>query len=205
MGSTSENTNSIGWPGLLEIEHGRGRGIERDEVRAGGDRARDAEMALHPVGLVRQVFVDVVGAVFLGEGVKQIERRVVVMRIAGDHLAAEFGLEEIERRLRRCLRLQLLRVVGIGQQADIPDDEGPVGILERLVDGVEALRLEGEHLSLLLPAHEVLRGLEQHHVGFQLAVLELLLDLLIQHIAEAAFDRHRQARKLRSKSRASGS
>jgi hypothetical protein len=32
--------------------------------------------------------------------------------------------------------------------------------------------------------------------AFQLEILELLLDLLIQHIAEAAFDGHRQAREL---------
>ena len=105
-------------------------------------------------------------------------------------------LEEIERRLRRVSGFSSSRVVGIGQRADVPDDEGAVGILERRVDGVEALRLEGEHLALPLPAHEVLRGLEQHHVGLELAVLELLLDLLIEHVAEAAVDRHREARKL---------
>ena len=100
-------------PGLLQIENGRGRCIERDDVRAGGNRARDAQVTLHPVGLVRQIPIDVLGAVFLGEGVKQIERRVVVMRIARDHLAAEFPLEEIERRFRSILRFHLLRIVGI--------------------------------------------------------------------------------------------
>jgi hypothetical protein len=70
-------------------------------------------MPLHPVGLVRQVFVDVVGAVFLSNGVKQVERGVVVVRIAGDHLAAEFRLEEIKRGSRGRLRLQLAGVVGI--------------------------------------------------------------------------------------------
>src|SRR5262249_10788330 len=83
--------------GLLEIEEVRGGRSEGDDVRAGVHRARDAQMTLHPVGPVRQILVDVVGAVFLGERVKQIERRVVVMRIAGDHLAAKFPLEEIER------------------------------------------------------------------------------------------------------------
>ena len=153
-------------------------------------------MALHPVGLVGDIFVEIVGAVFLRDGVEQIERRVVVVRIAGDHLAAELGLEEIERRFRRVFRLHVLGVVGIGERADVPDDERAVGILERLVDGVEALRLEGEHLALSLPAHEILRGLEQHHVGCELSILELLLDPLIEHVAEAAFDRHREAGKL---------
>src|SRR5262245_36729829 len=90
----------------------------------------------------------------------------------------------------------MLGVVGIGERADVPDDERAVGILERLVDGVEALRLEGEHLALALPAHEILRSLEQHHVGGELAVLELLLDPLVEHVAEAALDRHREAGKL---------
>src|SRR5262249_14290777 len=81
------------------------------------------------------------------------------------------------------------------ERADIPDDEGAVRILERGIDGLEAFRLEGEHFSLSLPAHEILRGLEQHHVGSELAVLELLLDLLIEHVAESALDRDRKAGK----------
>src|SRR5262249_48776676 len=52
------------------------------------------------------------------------------------------------------------------------------------------------HFSLSLPAHEILRGLEQHHVGGELTILELLLDLLIEHVAESALDRNCEAGKL---------
>jgi hypothetical protein len=44
---------------------------------------------------------------------EQIKRGVVVKGIAGDHLAAKLRFEEIERRFRCGLRLQLFAVVGI--------------------------------------------------------------------------------------------
>jgi hypothetical protein len=47
---------------------------------------------------------------------------------------------------------------------------------------------------LLLPADEVLHRLEEGHVDFELAVRHLLLDSLIQYVAEAARHQDRDAR-----------
>ena len=48
--------------------------------------------------------------------------------------------------------------------------------------------LNGEQHALLLPVHEILHGLEEGQVDFELAGGHLLLDALVEHVAEAAGD-----------------
>ena len=72
-----------GLPGFLQIEDGGGRRVQGDEVIAGSDRARHAEMSLDEVWLVGHIAVDVVPTVFPRDGMEQVERRIVVMRLPG--------------------------------------------------------------------------------------------------------------------------
>ena len=68
--------------------------------------------------------------------------------------------------------------------------ERAVLVLEACVDGIEALRLVVHEVAFRLPAHEVLQGLEDRGVNLELVVLELLLDLFVEHVGEAPRDRH---------------
>ena len=67
--------------------------------------------------------------------------------------------------------------------------ERAVRVLEARVDGVEAVRFVLQELAFRLPAHEVVQGLEDSRVDLELAVLELLVDFLVEHVGEAARDR----------------
>ena len=146
-------------------------------------------MALDEVRLVGHVLVHVVPAVFQHDLVEQPERRVVVGRVGRDHPALELRLEKIRRRVRHVGRGDVLGVVHVGHGVHHHAVERAVGVLEALVDGVEARRLVRQQLSLRLPAHEILQGLEDRGIDLELAVLDLLVDLLVQHVAEAACDR----------------
>jgi hypothetical protein len=44
-----------------------------------------------------------------------------------------------------------------------------------------------------LPAHEILQRLEDRGVNLELVVLELLIDLFVEHVGEAPRDRHLDA------------
>ena len=71
-------------------------------------RCAPREMALHEVRLVSHVSVHPAPAVLLHDGVKEIQRGVVIGRIDGDHLSRKLRLEEILRRFRHILRRTLL-------------------------------------------------------------------------------------------------
>src|SRR5262245_44482025 len=75
-------------------------GIESGDVLAGGDATRDGKVALNEVWSGRHVLVHPGPAVLLYDEMKQIQRGVVIGRIAGDQLSREHRLEEIRRRSR---------------------------------------------------------------------------------------------------------
>ena len=57
-------------------------------------------------------------------------------------------------------------------------DKGAVLVLEASGDLRPAIGLEIQQHALFLPAHEILQGLEDRHVGLELLVFQLLIDLL---------------------------
>jgi hypothetical protein len=118
--------------------------------------------------------------------VEQIERRVVVMRIDADQLAVEHGFQEIQRRFRRVLGPHQLGVVGVTNGVGAERHVGAIGVLEVRQDGVEAVRFERKQHAAPLPGDEILHGLEEGQVDFELLVGELLFDALVEHVAEAA-------------------
>ena len=153
-------------------------------------------MALDEVRLVGHVAVHPAPAVFLHDQVEQVERRIVVVRIDADELALERGLEEIQRRLRHILGANEFGVVGVSDGVGGERHIGAVRIAQVRHDLLEAVGLEREQLAPLLPVHEVLHGLEEREVDLELAGGELLLDPLVEHVAEAARHRHLDAREL---------
>ncbi len=167
--------------------------VHRHQVLAGRDAALLAQMALDEVRTVGHVFGHVVPAVFLDDGVEKIERGIVVRGIGGDHLAAELRLEEIERGLRHVGGAHELRVVLIRHGDHHHAVERTVLVLEARIDRIEVVGLEREQVAVALPAHEVVQGLEDRGIRDELVVLDLLIDLLVQHVAEAAGDRHLDA------------
>ena len=163
--------------------------IERHPVLPRRDAALLAEMPLDEVRLVGHVLVHVVPAVFQHDLVEQPQGRVVVGRVGRDHPALELRFEKIRRRVRHVGRGDVLGVVHVGHGVHHHAVERALGVLEALIDGVEARRLVGQQLPLRLPAHEILQGLEDRGIDLELAVLDLLVDLLVEHVAEAACDR----------------
>src|ERR1019366_8295710 len=85
-------------------------------------------------------------------------------------------------------------MVSLGVGADLDGDEGSVGVFKAGINFVEALRLELQEYSLLLPAHKVLQRLEHGEVNLKLAARELRVDLLVEHVAEPTGNRNGDAR-----------
>ena len=153
-------------------------------------------MALNEVWLVGHVTIHPAPAVFLHDQVEQIECRIVVVRIDADELALERGLEEIQRRLRHVLGANQVGVVGVPDGVGRECHVGAVRIAQVGHDLLEALGLEREQLAAPLPVHEVLHGLEHREIDLELAAGELLLDPLVELVAEAARHGHLDPREL---------
>ena len=150
-------------------------------------------MALDEVRLLRHVFVHVAPAVFLHDVVEDPQRDVVVGRIGGDDLALELRLEEIERRVRHVGGGDLFGVVHVGHDIHHRRPEGAVGVLERRIHLVEAGGLERQQPAFGFPAHEVGDGLQDRGIDLELSGGDLLIDLLVEHVGEAAADRNLDA------------
>ena len=181
----------------LRLEPRRGRGgIEGRELLARGDCVRHRGVAgCHEARLLRHVLVHVVPAVFLHDHVEHRNGGVIFGRIGGDELAPKPGLKKIERGFRHLGRRQELGVVGVDDGVDADRGEGAVLVLVGRIDRVRALGLEQEQRARLLPLAEVLDGLKDREIRLHAFGRELLLDLLIEAVAQAAGERDGDAGK----------
>ena len=145
--------------------------------------------------LLRHVFVHVAPAVFLHDVIEHPQRDVVVSRIGGDDLALELRFQEIRRRVRDVGGCDLLGVVHVGHHVHHGGPEGAVGVLECRIHLVETVGLECQQPAFGFPAPEVAGGLEYHRIDLELAGGKLRVDLLVEHVGEAAADRDLDAGK----------
>ena len=85
-----------------------------DEVA--GDGTSGSQVSTNPLRVVRHILVHELPAVFPNNRIEQIERDIVVVRIARDDLAVEFRLQEILGRSWNIDSGDSLSVVGIRQR-----------------------------------------------------------------------------------------
>ena len=94
--------------------------------------------------------------------------------------------EKIERGLRHLGGGHERGVVGIDDGVDADRGERAVLVLVGRIDRLGALGLEQHERARLLPLAEVLDGLEDRRGRFPFSCCELLVDLLVEAVAQAA-------------------
>ena len=105
------------------------------------------------------------------------------------------GFEKIERRLRHVGRLHLLGIIAVEHWNRGHGDPGSVLVFHCRENLIEAVGLEVQQRARLIPPGEILHRLELQEIRSDLVVLELLVDLGVQHIAEVAFGGDGDARE----------
>ena len=150
--------------------------VEGREALSGAHAAYHAEVTLNELRLGCHIVVHILPAVFLDDGLERKEGRVIVVWVGRDQLAAEHGLEKIERRSRRVLARHQLGIEGRRDREHVDRRVRPVRVAKARIERLESLHLERQQRALPLPADEFLHRLEGHEIDVKLAVRNLLVD-----------------------------
>src|SRR5258706_10979490 len=162
---------------------------------AAGQGTSRSQVSANPRRVVRNILVHELPAVFLNNRIEQIERDIVVVRIARDDLAFEFWLQEILGRSWNVDSSDGLSVVGIRQRVHRHADILAVRILETLMNLVPTFRLERHQHALLLPSVIVLERLKYRQIDAQFSFGNLAIDDRGQNVAEICGQLDLDARK----------
>src|SRR5882724_4138947 len=110
--------------------------------------------------LIRHQAGHVVPTMFRDDGVIEIQRYVVVMRVGRNDTTPKLWVQKVQSRLRDLVERHLLDIVTIGNRENANADAGAVGILEFPLHCAPLGRSIVGQAIALLPSLEILDGLE---------------------------------------------
>jgi hypothetical protein len=119
---------------------------------------------------------------------KAVETGGIICRIGADEFAPDLRLQEIGRRFWYVFQPNVFGVVTVKNRICRHRHPRAVPVFGAGADLVESLRLEMQQQSARVPGDKILNALQDHQIGLDLLRPDLLFDLGVEEVTQAAHE-----------------